>query len=107
MMIAMQHINDHIVPITRFNKGEANKIFDEVSRDGFRYVVKNNQVKCILLSPEAYDSLIDEIEDYRDARLAEERLAKNNGQSVSMAEMAQKYDISGEDIKRIPDVEIE
>ncbi len=51
-MHAMQYINEHIVPISRFNKGEANKIFDEVSKDGFRYVVKNNRVKCILLSPE-------------------------------------------------------
>ena len=60
-MIAMKHINDHIVPITRFNKGEANKIFDEVSRDGFRYVVKNNQVKCILISPEAYDAAMNRL----------------------------------------------
>ena len=29
-MRAMQHINEHIVPITRFNKGEANKIYEEV-----------------------------------------------------------------------------
>lgn len=106
-MIAMHHINDHIVPITRFNKGEANKIFDEVSRDGFRYVVKNNQVKCILISPDAYDRLIDEIEDFYDAKLAEERLAHGTGKAVSMKEMAEKYNISEEDLESIPDVEIE
>ena len=106
-MIAMQHINDHIVPITRFNKGEANKIFDEVSRDGFRYVVKNNQVKCILISPEAYDKLIDELEDYYDAKRAEERLAQRSGNTLSMKEMAKKYSINGEDLEGIPDVTIE
>ena len=106
-MIAMQHINDHIVPITRFNKGEANKIFDEVSRDGFRYVVKNNQVKCILISPDAYDRLIDEIEDYYDAKWAEERLSQKSGETISMKEMAGKYSINEEDLKRIPDVKIE
>lgn len=106
-MIAMQHINDHIVPITRFNKGEANKIFDEVSRDGFRYVVKNNQVKCILISPEAYDRLIDEMEDYYDAKWAEERLNHSTGKALSMSGMAEKYDISEEDIESIPDVRIE
>lgn len=105
-MLAMQHINDHIVPITRFNKGEANKIFDEVSRDGYRYVVKNNQVKCILISPEEYDRLIDELEDSYDARLAEERLARSNGQTVSMSEMAAKLGISAEDLENAPDVEI-
>ena len=106
-MIAMQHINDHIVPITRFNKGEANKIFDEVSRDGFRYVVKNNQVKCILISPEAYDKLMDEIEDYYDAKMAEERLSHGNAQSISMSEMAKKYNITEKDLENAPDVEIE
>lgn len=106
-MIAMKHINDHIVPITRFNKGEANKIFDEVSRDGFRYVVKNNQVKCILISPEAYDKLIDEIEDYYDSKWAEERLSHNNGQAISMEEMAEKYNINEEDLESVSDVEIE
>lgn len=106
-MIAMQHINDHIVPITRFNKGEANKIFDEVSRDGFRYVVKNNQVKCILMSPDAYDKLIDEIEDYYDAKWAEERLVKSSGNTMTMKEVANKYSIKEEDLESIPDVTIE
>ena len=106
-MIAMQHINDHIVPITRFNKGEANKIFDEVSRDGFRYVVKNNQVKCILISPDAYDKLIDEIEDYYDAKWAEERLANSSGDTMSIKEVANKYSINEEDLEGIPDVTIE
>ena len=106
-MLAMQHINDQIVPITRFNKGEANKIFDEVSRDGFRYVVKNNQVKCILISPEAYDELIDELEDYYDAKLADERTAHSNGQTISMGDMAKKYKISEKDLENIPDVKIE
>ena len=106
-MFAMQHINDHIVPITRFNKGEANKIFDEVSRDGFRYVVKNNQVKCILMSPEAYDRLIDELEDNYDAKLAEERIEKSNGQTLTMSEMADKYNITEEDMESVQDVVIE
>ncbi|MBO6111940.1 MAG: type II toxin-antitoxin system Phd/YefM family antitoxin [Lachnospiraceae bacterium] len=106
-MIAMQHINDHIVPITRFNKGEANKIFDEVSRDGFRYVVKNNQVKCILISPEAYDMLIDEIEDHYDSRLIQDRLLHDEDRLVSMKDMADKYKISKKDIEDAPDVVFE
>ena len=30
-----------MVPITRFNKGEANRIFDEVESSGMKIVVKN------------------------------------------------------------------
>ncbi len=106
-MQVMQHINDHIVPITRFNKGEANKIFDEVSRDGFRYVVKNNQVKCILISPEAYDKLIDEIEDYYDSKWDDERIAHSSGKTHSMKEVAQIIGLTAEEVEGAPDVEIE
>ena len=106
-MMALKHINDHIVPITRFNKGEANKIFDEVSRDGFRYVVKNNQVKCILISPEAYDRMIDEMEDYYDAKWADERMSRSEGKTLSMSEFAKMSRITGEEVEAAPDVEIE
>ena len=29
-----------MIPITRFNRGEANKIFDEVEASGYKVVVK-------------------------------------------------------------------
>ena len=106
-MLAMKHINERIVPITRFNKGEANKIFDEVSRDGFRYVVKNNQVKCILISPEEYDSLIEALEDQYDAQWADERISHDNGITYSMKEVAQKAGITKEELEATPDVKIE
>ncbi len=32
-----------IVPITRFNKGEANRIFEEVKSSGTKIVMKNNR----------------------------------------------------------------
>ena len=40
-----------IVPITRFNKGEANRIFDEVESGGTKIVMKNNCPACVLMSP--------------------------------------------------------
>ncbi len=106
-MHATQPINDHIIPISRFNKGEANKIFDEVSKHGFQYVVKNNQVKCILISPEAYDKLIEDIEDYYDARWAEDRLAHSTGETYTMKEVAKKAGITAEELEASPDVEFE
>ena len=36
-----------MIPITRFNKGEANKIFDEVQRTGTKIVMKNNSPACV------------------------------------------------------------
>lgn len=46
------------VPISRFNKGEAGKIIDEVKQDGIRVIVKNNVPECILITVEEYDNLI-------------------------------------------------
>ena len=47
-----------IVPISRFNKGEANKIFEEVKKDGVKIVLKNNQPIGVIMTPEMYESLI-------------------------------------------------
>ena len=33
---------DSIIPISRFNDGEANKIFEEVKQTGCRIVIENN-----------------------------------------------------------------
>lgn len=46
------------VPISRFNKGEAGKIIEEVKRDGIRVIVKNNAPECVMLSVEAYEKLV-------------------------------------------------
>ena len=52
-----------LVPITRFNKGEANKIFEEVQEYGTRIVMKNNRPACVLMSPEQYESLMEMLSD--------------------------------------------
>ncbi len=52
------------VPISRFNKGEASKIFSEVSKSGYKIVVKNNKPTCVLITPEMYEEMMEIIEDY-------------------------------------------
>ena len=47
-----------LVPISRFNRGEANKIFDEVKEDGVKIVLKNNQPIGVIMTPEMYESLL-------------------------------------------------
>ena len=48
------------VPISRFNKGEAGKIIEEVKRDGIKVIVKNNAPECIMITVEEYDRLVKE-----------------------------------------------
>ena len=68
------NISDTLVPISRFNKGEASKIFDEIKDTGYKIVVKNNIPACVMLTPERYQEMIEMIEDLYLIELAEERL---------------------------------
>jgi len=55
----------HFVPISRFNRGEASKIFAEVNKKGLAIVVKHNIPVCVLIKPEIYDGIVEMLEDYR------------------------------------------
>ena len=95
-----------MVPVSRFNKGEAAKIFDEVSRTGIKIAVKNNQPACVLLSIEKFESLLEEIEDLELVLEAERRLDEN-GPTFSQDEVMHRLGISKADIDAVEDVEIE
>lgn len=94
-----------IVPITRFNKGEANRIFDEVEASGTKVVMKNNRPACILMSPAKYESLMEMLSDYILQEEAESRMAHYDSQeTVSHEELMAELGISDEDLY---DVEVE
>lgn len=96
-----------IVPITRFNKGEANKIFDEVQASGTKIVMKNNRPACVLVSPEQYESMIEMLSDYLLMAEADRRMSANNdSQNISHEEMMQSLGITQEELDAV-DVEIE
>ena len=58
-LTASKMVNSFI-PISRFNKGEAGKIIEEVKRDGIKVIVKNNAPECIMITVEDYDRLVKE-----------------------------------------------
>ena len=64
---------DSLVPISRFNKGEANKIFEEVKESGCKIVVKNNIPACVLLTPEVYQEMLELIENQYLLSIAKKR----------------------------------
>jgi PHD/YefM family antitoxin component YafN of YafNO toxin-antitoxin module len=74
--ISISDVVNSLVPISRFNKGEANKIFEEVKETGFKIVLKNNSPVCVLLTPEAYEELLETVENYRLFIEAEKRMEK-------------------------------
>lgn len=62
------------VPISRFNRGEAGKVFREVHKTGIKVVYKNNRPECVLLSPETFEEVREALEDYHLLVEAEERM---------------------------------
>lgn len=71
---SISNVLNSMVPISRFNKGEANKIFDEVNESGYKIVVKNNKPACVLINPETYQEMIETIENYKLYVEAEKRM---------------------------------
>lgn len=79
-----------IVPISRFNKGEAGKVFSEVKESGFKVVLKNNVPTCILLSPAVYEEIKEILVDYRLLVEAEARMKQAHDDDFVTAEEAMK-----------------
>lgn len=96
-----------IVPITRFNKGEANRIFDEVESSGTKIVMKNNRPACILMSPEQYESLMEMLSDYIMLEEARERMAHYDPDDCKSKDaLMEELGITVDDLDSV-DVEIE
>ncbi|MGI5077238.1 type II toxin-antitoxin system Phd/YefM family antitoxin [Treponema maltophilum] len=94
-----------LVPISRFNKGEANKIFGEVKAGGIRIVMKNNVPECVLISPNDYQNMIEEYENALLLAAAEKRMVSKS-KAISHEELMKKIGVTENDLDNI-DVEFE
>ena len=105
--MSVMSVMKSIVPITRFNKGEANRIFDEVEATGTKIVMKNNRPACILMSPSQYENLMEMLSDYIMREEAEHRMAEYDpAKSLTQEEMLKELGVAAADLDDI-DVEIE
>jgi len=105
--LALGDVMNALVPISRFNRGEANKIFDEVRESGSKIVIKNNVPSCILISPEKYKEMVDLIDDQYLLLVAEERERYGSGVTYTFEELLAKDGLTIADIDAMEDVEIE
>lgn len=103
-MRALNTVNvlDSIIPISRFNKGEANRIFADVKKFGTRIVVKNNVPECVLMSPQSYQQMMEEYENAILAAEANTRLSKKV-KYTSQEEVMKKLGLTESDLD---DVEV-
>ena len=91
----------NLVSISSFNKGQANKIFEEVKVTGVTAVLKNNKRIGVIVSPSIYDEMIEKLEDYELMLVAEKRVnSVKNNESVSMKNVMKMTGITEEDLDK-------
>ena len=61
---------ENIVPISRFNRGQAGRIFEEVRTEGTKIVVKNSRPGCVLVAPERFEAMVQYLSDHFEALAA-------------------------------------
>lgn len=106
--ISYDSIINMIVPISRFNKGEANRIFEEVRESDYKIVVKNNNPACILVSPERYGEMVEQIENLTLLLEAESRLRDARSDDfLTEAELLHSLGISEQELGEIGEVAID
>ena len=96
------------IPISLFNRGLAGKIFEDVKQCGAKVVMKNNAAECVLISPDEYVRLMDELNDARLLAVASERMAHFDPTSlISEEEMNRRLGVTEDDLAGFDEVEIE
>ena len=107
MLTMIKDMEKSIIPVSRFNKGEAGKIFAELHTDGVKAVFKNNKCEAVLMSPELYDQLMDLVEDQLLIMETAKRLNVKNPQYYSLEEVMKAHGVTKEMLEAIDEEKIE
>ena len=96
------------VSISQFNRGLAGKIFNDVKTSGPKVVMKNNAAEVVLLPPDEYVQIMDDLNDYLLLTMAVERMSSYNPSSlVSEEDVDRRLGITQEELDSIGEVEFE
>ncbi|MFI3226016.1 MAG: type II toxin-antitoxin system Phd/YefM family antitoxin [Clostridia bacterium] len=107
-MMNMTNAIKNTIPISLFNRGLAGKIFADVKNTGAKVVMKNNAPECVLLSPDEYIKLMDEVNDARLLMLANKRMQNYNpNNTISGDEVFRNLGIDDTDLQGYDEVEFE
>lgn len=99
---------EQTVPISQFNRGLAGQIFEDVRRSGAKVVMKNNAAECVLLSPEEYLRLMDEVDDARLLSEAVRRMERFSPDTLlSQEQVDQALGLTPADYADTSEVELE
>ena len=99
---------ENTIPISLFNKGLAGKIFSDVRSCGAKVVMKNNAPECVLISPDEYIKIMDEVNDARLLSIAAARMSSfDPSMLITQADVDAEFGFSPEDFSDIGEIEFE
>ena len=98
---------DALIPMTRFNRGEADKIFEEVEQNGIEIVLKNNTPVSVILPVQEYKKLMNELEDMMLCDETRRRLEEGLHATIPAEELYAEAGITQKEIDEAEEVEIE
>ncbi len=107
-MNQMAAVMKNLVSVSAFNQGKAGEIFSAVKRTGQpKLVLRRNAPECVLVPPEEYAAMVEELEDLRDYKLAVERLANGTAKkSADWAALLRAAGVTQKDLDAMEDVEL-
>ena len=96
------------IPISLFNNGMAGEIFSDVRRNGAKVVMSDDVAECVLLAPEAYEQLMNDIEDARLLAVATERMNHYDpSELITQEDIDREFGFTPETLKDLDEVELE
>lgn len=99
---------ERTVSISSFNRGLAGKIFSDVRRSGAKVVMKNNTAECVLMSPQEYIQLMDEVNDARLLTMATDRMNHYNPSfTIPQEQIDHEFGFKEEDLTDADEVDFE
>ena len=98
----------NLVSVSAFNQGKAGEIFSAVKKTGQpKLVLRRNAPECVLLPPQEYTAMVEELEDLRDYKLAVERLANSTaGEGTDWPGLLRAAGVRQKDLDAMEDVEL-
>ena len=98
---------ENTVPISLFNRGLAGKIFAEVKQGTAKVVMKNNAAECVLMAPDEYVRLMNEVNDARLLSSAVQRMSHfDPASTISIEEIDRKYGITPEMLEKYRKIQL-
>lgn len=92
----------NFIPISRFNGRKASRIFEEVRTEGTKIVLQHNKPVGVILAPEVYLALLEQLEELNLLVVANERITHGSHETVSFPDALSRLGLTQDDLVNVP-----